>query len=93
MNQFFPNELIRNIIVGPTPPAPLSAYRIFSDENRVIFMAAKLEGDRITIIAEATDESVALDAILRDAWITVPVLERDMAYRGPSYQPKVSDWE
>ena len=55
-------------------------------------MAAKLEGDRITIIAEATDESVALDAILRDAWITVPVLERDMAYRGPSYRPVPEDW-
>lgn len=71
----------------------LDAYRIFTDEDRLVFMAAKKVGARITVLAECDDEVVALNAILEDAGLRVPTLERDMDLRGKSYKPTAMDWE
>ena len=93
IDQFFAEELVRRAIVAPDPrPRDLGAYRIFTNADQDVFLAARLSEGRITVLAESDDFSVAMAEVLKDAGMPVTVAFREMTHRGPSYQPKVSDW-
>ena len=91
---FFPEELVRRAHRRTRPrPRGLGAYRIFTNADQDVFLAARLSEGRITVLAESDDFSVAMAAVLQDAGMPVTLAFREMRRRGPSYQPKVSDWE
>lgn len=71
----------------------LDAYRLFTDEEGLVYVVAKKDGDRVVTLCETEYRDDAYKAILDDAGFKIPVLERDMDLGGRSYKPVAEDWE